>query len=149
MKQTRQLDSWTMGTNPARKFSSRQRIYWHLNLQPALDALPETALHWPADGSHRPGHPKETWMQMCKGKLKECGLTWWTITRRTSDRQWWHSLVEAFLCHPGCREHWVSDWLTTNLNHMHKRCKQMMVKKVNDNMKRKKPTKHIHRNDVK
>ena len=60
-------------------------------------AMPKTALRWTADGKRRRGRPKETWRRTVEKEMKECGLTWNTITKWATDRQQWRSLVDA-LC---------------------------------------------------
>ena len=64
---------------------------------------PKTALRWTADGKRRRGRPKETWRRTVEKEMKECGLTWNTITKWAADRQQWHSLVDT-LCATGHEE---------------------------------------------
>ena len=51
----------------------------------------------------RRGRPKETWRRTVEKEIKECGLTWNTITKWAADRQQWRSLVDA-LCATGHEE---------------------------------------------
>ena len=60
-------------------------------------ALPKTALRWTADGKTRRGRPKETWRRTVEKEMKECGLTWNTITKWAADQQQWRSLVDAYV----------------------------------------------------
>ena len=66
-------------------------------------ALPKTALRWTADGKRRRGRPKETWRRTVEKEMKECGLTWNTITKWAADRQQWRYRVDA-LCATGHEE---------------------------------------------
>ena len=58
-------------------------------------ALPKTALRWTADGKKRRGRPKETRRRTVEKEMKECSLTWNTITKWAADREQWRSLVDA------------------------------------------------------
>ena len=64
------------------------------------DAQPKDkmALLWTADGTCRQDCPMETWKCTTGEKeMKECSLTWETITRQAADQQQWCYLVDA-LC---------------------------------------------------
>ena len=55
-------------------------------------AVPKTA-----DGKTRRGRREETWRRTVEKEMKECSLTWNTITKWSADQQQWRSLVDA-LC---------------------------------------------------
>ena len=58
-------------------------------------ALPKTALRWTADGKRRRGRPKEIRRRTVEKEMKECSLTWNTITKWAADREQWRSIVDA------------------------------------------------------
>ena len=77
----RKTDATSLATQIKRR---RWRSLGHVcRMSPG--ALPKTALRWTADGKRRRGRPEETWRRTVEKEMKECGLTWNTVTKRAPD----------------------------------------------------------------